>query len=195
MVKILAVNNYPTRERFERLERCVASNGAEVTSITWDEASPKKFDSYDGVVLSGSPDMMSEPRVQAKFSEEAEAIRETKSPVLGVCFGHQLMAHAFGSQVVKDREPVLGMVKTTVVAEDPLFQGLPRSMILLESRHEVVKSLPGGFRLLARSSTSRLAAMRHAELPLYGVQFHPERFTAEHPDGDRVVGNFIRLLR
>lgn len=194
MVKVLAVNNYPTRERFERLERCVASNGADVASADWSEVSTTMFDSYDGVVLSGAPDMMSEPRVQAKFNAEVEALRETKSPVLGVCFGHQMMAHSFGSKVVKDSRPVLGMVPTTVLADDPLFAGLPRSLMLLESRQEVVKSLPEGFDLLAKSSTSRLATMKHSRLPLYGVQFHPERYTAEHPDGNLVVRNFVRLL-
>jgi GMP synthase (glutamine-hydrolysing) A subunit len=194
LVRVLAVNNYPSRERFERLEKCVASNGAEVTSVDWSEVSTHMFDSYDGVVLSGSPDMMSEPKVQSKFSAEVEAMRETKSPVLGVCFGHQMMAHAFGSEVVKDSQPVLAMVPTSVLADDPLFKGLPKSLMLLESRHEVVKSLPDGFRLLASSSTSRLATMKHARLPLYGVQFHPERFTSEHPDGNHVVRNFVRLL-
>ena len=60
---------------------------------------------------------------------------------------------------------------------------------------KVVKSLPDGFALLARSETSRIATMKHPGRPLYGVQFHPERFTKEHPEGDAVVGNFLRNLR
>ena len=189
------MNNYPTRERFERLEGCLKDNGASVTSIDWDRASPHLFDSFDGVALSGSPDMMSEEKVQEKFRSEIEAILDSRVPVLGVCFGHQMMAHAFGAEVVKDGRHVLEMVETRVPAEDPLFDGLPKSLMLLESRHEVVKSLPKMFRLLASSDTSEIATMKHSTRPLYGIQFHPERYTKENPDGNGVVGNFVRILK
>ena len=74
MVRVLAVNNYPSRERFERLWASLAGNGAAVTSILWNEVSARMFDSYDGVALSGSPDMMSEPRIQAKYEREINAV-------------------------------------------------------------------------------------------------------------------------
>ena len=194
MVKVLVVNNYPGRERFEKLERCVRENGAEVMAMDWGRVSPTSFHSFDGVVLSGSPAMMSDDRTKERYEPEALAVLDSRVPVLGVCFGHQLMARAFGAEVVKDRRHVLGMVKTTVLKEDSIFDGLPRSVVLLESRHEVVKSLPRGFRLLARSVASRIAAMKHDERPLYGVQFHPERFTKEHSGGSTIVGNFVRSL-
>ena len=195
MVNVLVVNNYPTNERVETLERCVRGNGAVVTSCDWSEASAEKFDVHDGVVLSGSPAMLTDEKTIPKYKREADAIVESKVPVLGICFGHQLMASAFGAQVIKDRRHVLEMVKTTVLAEDPLFKGLPRSLMMLESRYEVVRSLPDGFGLLARSATSKIAAMKQSRRPLYGLQFHPERFTKDHPEGDAVVGNFVRSLR
>ncbi|HEV2137535.1 MAG TPA: gamma-glutamyl-gamma-aminobutyrate hydrolase family protein [Nitrososphaerales archaeon] len=195
MVRVLAVNNYPTPERFERLRQCIEANGAEVTSVDWDGLSRGMFASFDGVVLSGSPDMMSEERTRAKFARESEAILESRVPVLGVCFGHQMMARTFGADVVKDGKHVLEMVETKVLADDPLFEGLPKSLMLLESRHEVVRSLPGGFRLLATSATSEIASMKHEKRPLYGVQFHPERYTKENPEGNTVVWNFVRILK
>ncbi|HKT21757.1 MAG TPA: gamma-glutamyl-gamma-aminobutyrate hydrolase family protein [Nitrososphaerales archaeon] len=195
MPKVLVVNNYPTRERVVRLEKCLEGNGATVNSAEWGAVSASKFNSFDGVVLSGSPDMMTEAKTKEKFAEEVQAVRDAAAPVLGVCFGHQLMAHAFGAQVVKDRQHVLRMVKTTVLNGDSLFEGLPDSLMLLESRHEVVKSLPKGFHLLAKSATSAIAAMRHTNRPLFGVQFHPERYTIENPDGNRVAGNFVGLLK
>jgi len=195
LARVLVVNNYPTRERAETLERCVRDNGADITSADWSEASSRRFDSFDGVVLSGSPAMLTDEETPSKYRTEVEAITGSKAPILGICFGHQLMAHAFGAPVVKDRRHVLEMVRTTVLARDPLFDGLPRSLMLLESRYEVVKSLPEGFSRLARSATSSIAAMKHPGRPLYGVQFHPERFTKEHPEGDNVVRNFVRNLR
>jgi GMP synthase (glutamine-hydrolysing) len=195
LVRVLVVNNYPSRERVQTLEMCIGGNGAAVTSVDWDGATAGKFNSFDGVVLSGSPAMMTEDGTKAKFQQEVDAILDSRVPVLGVCFGHQLMAHAFGAEVVKDTRHVLEMVKTTVLADDPLFDGLPGSLMLLESRYEVVKSLPDRFNLLARSATSRIAAMKRPGRPLYGVQFHPERFTKENPGGDRVLGNWVRMLR
>ncbi len=194
MVKVLAVNNYPTRERFERLTRCLEDNGATTIAVDWREATTTRFNASDGVVLSGSPDMMSDLKIQRKYQSEIEAIRDSGVPTLGVCFGHQMMARAFGSEVVRDGAHVLGMVKTEVLAGDPLFKGLPNELMLLESRWEVVKSLPPEFELVARSATSKIATMKHRSRPLYGVQFHPERYTKENPDGNTVVGNFVRLL-
>ncbi len=139
--------------------------------------------------------MLSKESTQAKFHAEVEAIVKTKVPVLGVCFGHQMMAHAFGSRVIEDSEHVLRFVRTEPVVKDSIFDGIPSPAMLMESRHEIVESLPESFRLLARSETSRIAAMKHSKRPLYGVQFHPERYTSESPDGFKVVGNFVRMLR
>jgi len=195
LVRVLVVNNYPSRERVVTLENCLKQNGAEVEPVELERVSAAKFDSSDGVVLSGSPAMLSEERKRSKFQPEVDAVLESKAPILGVCFGHQLLALAFGAEVVKDSRHVLEMVKTTVLKGDPLFDGLPRSLMLMESRYEIVKSLPEGFSLLAKSATSRIATMKHSTRLLYGVQFHPERFTKEHPEGDAVVGNFVRMLR
>ena len=195
MVRVLVVNNYPSRERVEALERCLRGNGAEVVPADLRDSSPMRFDSYDGVVLSGSPAMMTDLKTVTRFKPEVDAVLESKAPVFGVCFGHQLIAHAFGSAVVKDLRKVKEMVETEVLKEDPLFAGLPKSLMLMESRHEVVKSTPDGFSRLARSTTSRIAAMKHPTRLLYGVQFHPERFTRAYPEGNVVVGNFVRMLR
>jgi len=195
LVRVLVVNNYPSRERVDTLEKCLKENGAEVVPVELERVSAARFDSSDGVVLSGSPAMMTEAKTTSKFRPEVDAVLDSGAPILGVCFGHQLLAHAFGGEVVKDSRHVLEMVKTTVLKKDAFFDGLPRSLMLMESRYEVVKSLPDGFTLLARSATSGIATMKHPTRLLYGVQFHPERFTKEHPEGYTVVGNFVRMLR
>jgi len=195
LVKVLVVNNYPSRERVEVLERCLRGNGAQVVPVDLRGVSSRRFDSCDGVVLSGSPAMMSNPKTVSKFQPEIDAVIDSKVPIFGVCFGHQLIARAFGAEVVKDVREVKEMVETKVLKEDSLFASLPKSLMLMESRHEVVKSTPDGFSRLARSRTSRIAAMKHQTRLLYGVQFHPERFTKTHPEGDWVVGNFVRTLR
>jgi len=193
MPRVLAVNNYPAVDRFVRLVEALKTNGASVSRARWSDSSARLFDGFDGVVLSGSPDMLSEERVQRKFGAEAEAVLKARVPVLGVCFGHQLIGHAFGSRVVKGPH-VLKFVETELLAEDPLFKGLPRRISVLESHHEVVERMPSGFRLLAKSPTSALAAMKHRRLPLYGLQFHPERSSRAKPDGSLLLSNFVEGL-
>ncbi len=195
MVSVLAVNNYPTEERFRRLRNCLEEAGALVTAIAWSEVSTQRLASYDGVALSGSPDMLSDDATLTKFGAEAEAVRDSPVPVLGVCFGHQLVARAFGGSVVRARRPVLRFVSTDLVtSKGRLFEGLDSPLSLLESRHEVVESLPGGFDLLAKSETTQIAAMKHRKRPIYGVQAHPERYSKANRDGKRLVANFVGSL-
>ncbi len=194
MPRVLAVNNYPTRERFERLARSLKEAGASVATAEWKDASRARFGSFDGVVLSGSPDMLSKPTTREKYRAEMEAVVEAGVPTLGICFGHQLVGTAYGAEVVRDRQHVLKFVKTSMLAEDPLLAGLPEPSMLLESREEVVGSLPQGFGLLAESETSEIAGMKHLRLPVYGVQSHPERYTAANPEGLRLLANFVGLL-
>ena len=194
MTEVLAVNNYPTTERFDRLVRALQEGGAKVKAISWVQSSADEFNSSDGVALSGAPSMISKDTTLARFSPEVDAVKGSKVPVLGICFGHQLIARAFGSRVVKDREHVLRFVRTEVKSGDDLWAGFPGPLMLLESRHEIVESLPTDFELLATSETSPIAAMRHRTRRIFGIQSHPERYTVDNPDGREVVRNFVQSL-
>lgn len=80
------------------------------------------------------------------------------------------------------------------LADDPLFDGLPETMMLRCSHYCEVKDLPPGFDLLASSGHCRIEAMRHRDRPLYGTQFHPEAYEAPYLDGQRLLQNFARLV-
>lgn len=192
MPRILLVDNYFVEGKISQLRASLAGSGASVTVIGSADSAPERFNEYDGVVLSGSPAMLSEPGSDAPYSGEIEAIRQSRVPVLGICFGHQLMGRAFGSKVVRGAEEIKRYVETEVLAEDSLFAGLPKIISVFESHYEVVETIPKDFVLLARSPTSQIAAMRHGTLPLFGVQFHPERSSESMPDGNVLVGNFVR---
>ena len=196
MLKLLLVNNYDAshRERALTLKASLARRGSRVEVTDWNLLSAAKLREYDGVVLSGSYDMLSQSMTQAKFAKEIAAMKDSGGPVLGVCFGHQLLGHAFGSRVVKAAAPAQGYRDAEVLRYDPLFRGLPASIGVYESHHEVVESLPTGFAHLARSSTAEICAMKHCRLPVYGVQFHPERHSLEKPDGDVIIANFVQGL-
>jgi len=193
--RLLAVNNYPSEDRFDRLRDSLASQGLEVTTANPEESYVSRFNEYDGVVLSGSPDMLSEEHIRNKYSMEIEAIKGTKVPLLGICFGLQLIGCAFGSQVVKKPPMIKEYVDTQVLLPDLLFAGLPPKIRVFESHEEIVQPLPKGFVLLAKSPSSPIAAARHATLPIRGLQFHPERNSSAEPHGQTVIANFVKSLR
>ncbi len=191
------MNNYgnSARERAVRLKSSLEKNGSTYSLVNWDSVTPVAWKDIDGVVLSGSYDMLSEPGVQAKFSKEIELARESGVPLLGVCFGHQLLGYAFGSPIVRTSRPSFGYNDARVLRKGPLFDRLGSRVSVYESHHEVVSSLPKEFVQLARSRASEVCAMQHTRLPLFGVQFHPERNSVEMPDGDRIVSNYVRAVR
>lgn len=176
------------------LEESLASNGVRAETLSWNECSGSKFKDYDGVMLSGSQAMASEERTLEMFSRELEAVKDNPMPLVGICFGHQLLSRAFGCNVVRAARPTARFVETEVLVDDTLLNGLRGKMAVYESHHEVVETVPEGFRLLARSATSAIDVVKHRKLPLYGVQFHPERNSSLHPDGALVMANFIQNL-
>jgi GMP synthase (glutamine-hydrolysing) len=74
---------------------------------------------------------------------------------------------------------------------DGIFQELPTTITVWHSHFDEVKELPKGFHRIASNATCPIQAMQHDELPLFGVQFHPELFDDDHPDGRKVVENFL----
>jgi GMP synthase-like glutamine amidotransferase len=86
-----------------------------------------------------------------------------------------------------------GFYEIEKLRDDPLFEGLPGRMILRCSHYCEVKALPPGFDCLARSGHCAIEAMKHRELPLYGVQFHPEQYEAPFLHGQKVLENFAKV--
>jgi len=132
-----------------------------------------------------------------------EVIKKASQPTLGVCGGHQQIALAFGATVdlMARLEPGEGYegakrergyfpVETT---GEGIFKHLPSQITVWHSHFDEVKELPSGFRATASNENCKIQAMQHTERPLFGVQFHPELFDDEHPDGRRILENFLEL--
>ena len=130
-------------------------------------------------------------------------IREAKQPILGVCGGHQQMALAFGAEVglmgrLEPGEGYAGAKRERGFYDvqtngQGIFQDLPAKITVWHSHFDEVKSLPPDFVATAANETCLIQAMQHSHRPLFGVQFHPELFDADHPDGRRVIENFLSL--
>jgi GMP synthase (glutamine-hydrolysing) len=142
-----------------------------------------------GIILSGGP-----ASVTTADSPRADpALFHAGVPMLGICYGQQLMAQQLGGRVVNGDHAEFGRAFVEVVGDCPLFDGL----WAVGERHQVwmshgdrVEAIPDGFRIVARSDGAPFAATWHAEHHYYGVQFHPE--VAHTPDGAKLLGNFVR---
>jgi GMP synthase-like glutamine amidotransferase len=95
-------------------------------------------------------------------------------PMLGICFGHEIIASALGGALGRFRKMHLARSEVEKVADDPLFDGFPNKFRALFSHSVYVAKVPPGFDPIARSDKCECMAMRHRELPIWSVQFHPE---------------------
>jgi len=126
-----------------------------------------------------------------------EAIRELSAtiPTLGVCLGHQAIASAFGGQVVRAGEARHGKASAVAHLGVDLFEGLPVPF-MAGRYHSLVaepSSLPSELRVTAWTQDGTVMGLRHADRPLFGVQFHPESVLT--PEGPRLLRNFLDLVR
>ena len=132
-----------------------------------------------------------------------EVIQRASQPILGVCGGHQQIALAYGSEVglMERLEPgegyegakrERGFLPIQHTGEG-LFKGLPAELTVWHSHCDEVKQLPEGFKQTATNETCRIQAMQQKGRRVYGVQFHPELFDDDHPEGREIVGNFLAL--
>jgi len=132
-----------------------------------------------------------------------DVIRNAVQPILGVCGGHQQMALAFGAPVglMERLEPGAGYEGAKrergflpIEADGSgIFRNLPRQITVWHSHCDEVKEVPPGFRRTAFNETCSIQAMEQNERPVYGVQFHPELFSDEHPHGREIVESFLAL--
>ena len=197
-MRILVVNLYLDRERhgssFSRLlSELEKTSGAMLEPIYYTEVGD--IGSYDCVVLSGTEGYLSEEETTRRFSKLASAIRESETPVLGVCGGHQLIGVAYSSRVVSLGKLVKGYREVRVLVDDEVFDGLPETIVVCESHRECVEKLPEGFSKLASSADTEIEAMKLKHPLRYGFQFHPERSDEKHPHGRVILENFFRILR
>lgn len=198
MLRILVVNNYvgePPSLQILLQALKAARPEAQIGKVSPLEIDPSIVEDSTHIILSGSPANLTLPMARQRYRELAHTVPKSDRPLLGICFGHQLLAYSFGARIAPLAKPIRGFRRVVVVAEDRLFAGLPREIVVKESHRLVVASPPEPLRVLAVEGElpGRVEAIRHRERPIYGVQFHPERYDAAHPDGLRVIANFLAM--
>ncbi len=137
-----------------------------------------------GIIISGGPASVTQPG----SPQIDPQVLTTGLPVLGICYGHQLMAHYLGGTVRKGLRGEYGLAHLTVTAPDELLSGVERSQIWM-SHFDTVEEVPAGFSITAASEVSGVAAMSDARRNLFGLQFHPE--VVHTHAGQRILENFV----
>ncbi|WP_406676916.1 glutamine-hydrolyzing GMP synthase [Moorella sp. ACPs] len=138
-----------------------------------------------GIVFSGGPASVyspGAPRID-------RALYESGIPILGICYGMQLMAHDLGGRVEAAAGREYGKTELEVTTDDILFAGLPRNMQCWMSHGDYISAPPPGFQVTARSAYTPVAAMSDPGRRLYGVQFHPE--VKHTPLGQEMLRRFL----
>jgi len=152
-------------------------------------AAPEEIKERDpgAVILSGGPCSVQDQGAPAL----SPAVLELGVPVLGICYGLQLLAHNLGGALARSADREYGPAELTVTGDSPLFEGLARQSRVWMSHGDKVESPPEGFKVLAETKNLKVAAIGDEKRRLYGVQFHPEVHHSEIGVG--LIANFLKL--
>ena len=142
---------------------------------------------YQSVILSGGPNSVAADQ-RLKFDEK---IFELGIPVLGICYGMQLMSDYFGGVVDSNVVKEYGQNEITINTNVPIFDGLSEKQKVLMSHGDTVKIAPKGFEVIAKSGEA-IAGIGNVQSKMYGVQFHPEVDLTE--EGMKMLENFLRKV-
>ena len=151
---------------------------------------PQDLSKYSLILLSGRskiPVIGNEDMLDA----EINLIQTSKVPIVGICFGHELIAHAFGSDIVHLGEQHKGIYEVTVTQHHHMIGGKD-TFSVYENHQYGITAVPPELEILARSEKS-IAIIKHIHKPVYGLQFHPEHLTDEQ-FGDEVFLRLFKLL-
>ncbi|MFM8620190.1 MAG: glutamine-hydrolyzing GMP synthase [Opitutaceae bacterium] len=148
-------------------------------------ASKLRDDGVAGIILSGGPQSV----YSANAPHPDPEIFRLGVPMLGICYGVQLMGHFLGGKVAHSKAREYGHGVLTVRRPGRLFKGLPRKVRVWNSHGDKITRLPPGFRAIGTTENSPFAAVEDARRGFYGIQFHPEVFHTER--GVDMIRNFL----
>ena len=131
--------------------------------------------SFQALILSPGP----QTPAKAGCLMDVIAHYHQQVPILGVCLGHQALGEFFGARLYKANKPMHGKLSSISCKEDYLFEGLPEHLQVVRYHSLLLKELPESLESIAETADGELMALRHKELPIRGVQFHPEAILTE----------------
>ena len=187
-MKIVIIDNYDSFTY--NLSHLVKELGAEVTVVRNDQFRLEELEQYSKIILSPGPGIPSE----AGLLLDVIRTYAGRKPILGVCLGHQAIGEVFGAKLENLSDVFHGVATPChIIADDPIFSGLERDITIGRYHSWVVsrEDLPDCLEVTAESDEGQIMALRHRELNVRGIQFHPESVLT--PDGKKMLQNWMFL--
>ncbi len=187
-MKIVIIDNYDSFTY--NLSHLVKQLGADVTVLRNDQFRLEELEPFSKIILSPGPGIPSEAGLLLSVIRSYAG----RKPILGVCLGHQAIGEVFGAQLENLSNVFHGVATPChIVADDPVFSGLERDITVGRYHSWVVssKGLPDCLEVTAVSDEGQIMALRHKQLNIRGIQFHPESVLT--PDGKKMLQNWMFL--
>ncbi len=138
-----------------------------------------------GIILSGGPSSVydeNSPKIDS-------SIFNLNVPILGICYGSQLIVHLNGGKITSAQKREYGFAEITIIKKNSLFEGLPEKFSVWMSHGDFIEKIPDNFISIAKTENSPYAAIKSLNSPFWGVQFHPE--VAHTKYGKEILSNFV----
>ena len=144
----------------------------------------------DGIVISPGPATPNEAGICLELLKENQG----KTPLLGVCLGHQSIGQSYGGKVVRAAQVMHGKTSQVTHTNKGIFEGIPSPFTATRYHSLIVEraSLPACLEVTAETADGTIMALQHSSQPVFGVQFHPESIASEH--GHAMLKNFLDIL-
>ncbi len=184
MVRVVLIDNYDSF--VHNIAQYMGRLGAEVI-VKRNDVSLEEIEDLkpDRIVLSPGP---GHPKDSGVTTRLLETLSQT-IPTMGVCLGHQALAHVHGGEVTRASNVLHGKTSEVHHSEEGIFEGVPSPFTVARYHSLVVGSIPDSISQEARTSDDECMAIKHKDYPMVGVQFHPESILTEH--GVTIISNFL----
>ena len=145
----------------------------------------------DGIVISPGPKSPKEAGEVLKIIGEFKE----KTPILGICLGHQSIGEYFGGKIVKGTRPMHGKISKVLNNGKGIFKGIPKEIKVTRYHSLIIEkeNLPSELEITAVTEDGVIMGIEHKSLPIYGVQYHPEAVLTE--EGHTLLNNFINICK
>jgi len=165
---------------------------SEIQPFDVDISTVKKIQNLRGVILSGGPSSVYNPQAPHIDADLLNYFTSSKIPILGLCYGHQLIAQILGGVVKNENNKEFGKTQLTVTRSEHILDGLEEEEIVWMSHGDQVSSLPKGYDIYAKTVNCPIAAYGNADTKIFGLQFHPE--VVHTISGNKILSNFLFII-
>jgi GMP synthase (glutamine-hydrolysing) len=170
----------------KKAEEFLTKETISFNKIKVEELNPENISDHSHIIISGAPQLLTEIDTSL-YLEKVDILLKSTLPILGICFGHQIIGMHFGANISKGEER-RGDEEIEILRTSQLFTDINTKLIVQQEAHLEEITLPNEFVLIATSKGTNNEAMEHKNRPIWGTQFHPE---VSGEIGQKIIKNFL----